>query len=133
MEALCGRLAAAYEPGYELLGPLATRKYEEGKLSEIIDPNLRKQISADSLDVFSALAYQCLKQSPKERPRIVDVVEKLEEVLGLQQKFEEALAHQQALISKSIPKNPSKQALFISTRFLKSSGAHNGLARTNDE
>ncbi|KAI3506186.1 hypothetical protein L1887_28542 [Cichorium endivia] len=93
MEVLCGR--PAYEEGSGFLGPLATLKYEEGKLSEIIDPNLRKQMSADSLDVFSALAYQCLKNKQEERPRMIEVVEKLEEVLGLQQKFEEALSHQQ--------------------------------------
>ncbi|KAI3691122.1 hypothetical protein L2E82_49340 [Cichorium intybus] len=93
MEALCGRLA--YEKGPVSLGHLATRKYEEGQLTEIIDPNLRKHMSPDSLDVFSALAYQCLKDSRKERPTTVEVVEKLEKVLALQQKFEDPLGHQQ--------------------------------------
>ncbi|XP_052620147.1 uncharacterized protein LOC111908021 isoform X1 [Lactuca sativa] len=88
MEVLCGRLVNQE-------GKMVRRHYEERKLTEIIDPILRKQMSADSLDLFSAIAYQCLKTEHKERPSIIEVVEKLERVLELQPKFEEALAHQQ--------------------------------------
>ncbi|KAL7600060.1 hypothetical protein Lser_V15G21996 [Lactuca serriola] len=92
MEILCGRLAN--EEGKLPLGPMVHRYYQNGKLTEIIDPFLIKQTSADSLDLFCNIAYQCLKSNYKERPSIIVVVEKLEEVLELQQKFEEALAHQ---------------------------------------
>ncbi|KAL7601910.1 hypothetical protein Lser_V15G21989 [Lactuca serriola] len=92
-EILCGRLA--FEEGKGFLGPLACRHYCDGKLTEIIDPILRKQMSADSLDLYSAIAYQCLDNDRKQRPTIVEVVQKLEEVLRLQQKFEAALAQQQ--------------------------------------
>ncbi|CAI9284289.1 unnamed protein product [Lactuca saligna] len=93
MEVLCGRLVN--EKGKPPLGAMVHQYYKEGKLMEIIDPILRKQMSADSLDLFSAIAYQCLKRERKERPSIIEVVEKLEQVLELQHKFEEALAHQQ--------------------------------------
>ncbi|KAL7600063.1 hypothetical protein Lser_V15G21992 [Lactuca serriola] len=93
MEVLCGRLVN--EEGKPFLGPMACRHYEEGKLTEIIDPILRKQMSPDSLDLFSAIAYQCMQGDRDGRPKIIEVVEKLEQVLELQHKFEEALAHQQ--------------------------------------
>ncbi|XP_052620150.1 uncharacterized protein LOC111907996 isoform X2 [Lactuca sativa] len=83
MEVLCGRLA--YEEGKEFLRPMACRHYEEGKLTEIIHPIIRKQMSPDSLNVFSAIAYQCLKSNRHERPPIVEVVRKLEVALELQQ------------------------------------------------
>ncbi|KAJ9548984.1 hypothetical protein OSB04_021527 [Centaurea solstitialis] len=72
------------EDGKKFLGPLAEKKYEEDKLDEIIDPNLRKQMKLTSLNTFSTIAYHCLKSNRSERPTMARVVEKLENAFSLQ-------------------------------------------------
>ncbi|KAI3771156.1 hypothetical protein L6452_02314 [Arctium lappa] len=81
-EILCGRFAS--EDGKMFLGPLAEIRYEENKLDEIIDPNLRKQMKLNSLNTFSAIAYQCLKNNRSERPTMARVIEKLENAFEIQ-------------------------------------------------
>ncbi|KAJ9556486.1 hypothetical protein OSB04_011100 [Centaurea solstitialis] len=94
-EVLCGRLVyETYEDNKQLLGPFARLRYEEGKLNEIIDPILMKQMNPDSLEAFSAIAYQCLEMHRAKRTTMIEIVHKLEQVLGLQQEFEKALALQ---------------------------------------
>ncbi|XP_052620548.1 uncharacterized protein LOC111882949 isoform X1 [Lactuca sativa] len=95
-EVLCGRLVyETSEDEKQFLGPLAHQLYEEGKLNEIIDPILREQMNPDSLETFSAIAYQCVEKSRWQRPSMIQIVQKLEQVLRLQQGFENALALQQ--------------------------------------
>nr|XP_043637287.1 uncharacterized protein LOC122608257 isoform X2 [Erigeron canadensis] len=94
-EVLCGTLA--YEDNI-LLGKLVRVHYEDGKLNDIIDPILREQMNEDSLVAFSAIAYQCLKNNPSKRPTMIEIVDKLEQVLGLQLEFEKALALQQVAL-----------------------------------
>ncbi|XP_071726792.1 probable receptor-like protein kinase At2g23200 [Rutidosis leptorrhynchoides] len=48
----------------ESLVSVATRLYEEGKLEDMINPDLRKQMHRLSLPLFSQLAYGCVKKSP---------------------------------------------------------------------
>lgn len=81
-EILCGRLA--YEEGYGFLGPLVERMYTTKKLDDIILPNLRKQMSLNSLNTFAAIAYQCLKVNRSERPRMAQIIEKLENAYKIQ-------------------------------------------------
>ncbi|KAJ9556468.1 hypothetical protein OSB04_011082 [Centaurea solstitialis] len=98
-EVLCGRLAyETYEDNKQLLGPFARYHYEVGKLNDIIDPILREQMNPDSLEEFSVIAYQCLEKHRSKRPTMNQVVQKLEQVLGLQQEFEKALALQQVAL-----------------------------------
>ncbi|KAJ9548844.1 hypothetical protein OSB04_021387 [Centaurea solstitialis] len=82
LEILCGRLAA--ENGQMFLGPLAETQYEENKLDEIINPTLRKQMKLNSLNTFSAIAYQCIKNNRSERPTMARVIEKLENAFEIQ-------------------------------------------------
>ncbi|KAI3523623.1 hypothetical protein L1887_01885 [Cichorium endivia] len=96
VQILCGRLVyETSEDEKQFLGPLACLRYEEGKLNEIIDPILREQMNTDSLEGFSAIAYQCLEKRQSNRPTMIQIVEKLEQVLRLQQEFENVLALQQ--------------------------------------
>ncbi|XP_024985033.1 uncharacterized protein LOC112520750 [Cynara cardunculus var. scolymus] len=98
-EVLCGRLAyETYEDHKQLLGPFARHHYEVGKLNEIIDPILREQMNPDSLEAFSVIAYQCLEKYKSKRPTMNQIVQKLEQVLGLQQEFEKALALQKVAL-----------------------------------
>lgn len=95
-EVLCGRLAyEKNEYNQQFLGPFARLHCEEGTLNEIIDPILKEQMNPDSLDAFSAIAYQCLEKQQSERPTMNQIVQKLEKVLRLQQEFDKALALQQ--------------------------------------
>ncbi|KAL4557932.1 hypothetical protein LXL04_036127 [Taraxacum kok-saghyz] len=95
-EVLCGRLAyERKEDQIQYLCPLATHHYEDGKLNEIIDPLLRKQMDPYSLDAFSGIAYQCLEKRQSHRPTMIQIVQKLEEVLRIQEEFEKAIALQQ--------------------------------------
>ncbi|PWA39108.1 jacalin-like lectin domain-containing protein [Artemisia annua] len=85
-EILCGRLAIVgeYHDERRSLAALAKRCYEEDRLHDIIYPCLINQMNEDSLNVFSKVAYQCLKESRKERPTMGWIVEKLEKALEFQ-------------------------------------------------
>ncbi|CAH1451794.1 unnamed protein product [Lactuca virosa] len=107
-EVLCGRLVyETSEDEKQFLGPLACERYEEGKLNEIIDPILREQMNLDSLEAFSAIAYQCVANSRWQRPSMIQIVQKLEQVLRLQQEFENALALQQ--VAQSLKGKPEDE------------------------
>ncbi|KAI3721169.1 hypothetical protein L2E82_32175 [Cichorium intybus] len=85
-EVLCGRLAmiGKDDDGHRFLSHLAQHRYEEGKLNEIIFPNIRKQIKPNSLQTFSRIAYQCLKIDRKQRPTMAAIIEQLQISLELQ-------------------------------------------------
>ncbi|KAI3690937.1 hypothetical protein L2E82_49150 [Cichorium intybus] len=96
-EALCGRLCFMNVIGEQRhLVPLARRCYEEGKLNEIMDLDLK---DSESVREFSEVAYQCLHDDQERRPSMDVVLQKLEKVLELleyeeaceSQKLEEAL------------------------------------------
>nr|XP_043615034.1 myosin-11-like [Erigeron canadensis] len=83
-EVLCGRLGfIKVNSEQELLAPVAKRYYEKGRLSEIIDPNLKTEADSDSLNMFSGIAYQCLLDDRERRPSMGLVVQKLEEMMDL--------------------------------------------------
>ncbi|PWA80850.1 jacalin-like lectin domain-containing protein [Artemisia annua] len=84
-EVLCGRQATTKDEdeGW-LLCRLACHHYENGTLTEIIDPILRLQMDQDSWNVFSALAYRCLNMDPSIRPTAPMVVQELREVFIFQ-------------------------------------------------
>lgn len=90
-EVLCGRKLAMVVKvggGYEILAPNAKHQYEEGKLDEMIDPNLRDQMDPQSMTIFSETAYHCLNRQRTHRPDMEKVVKRLEKALELQQKHE---------------------------------------------
>ncbi|KAL8193829.1 hypothetical protein R6Q57_026071 [Mikania cordata] len=60
----------------------------EEELDEIIDPNLRKEMSTQSLALFKKIAYDCINQQLVQRPTMDQIVKELEEVLELQWKHE---------------------------------------------
>ncbi|GKC83328.1 jacalin-like lectin domain-containing protein [Tanacetum coccineum] len=77
-EVLCGRQATTKdeETGW-FLSRLACHHFENGTLTEIIDPILRLKMNQDSLNRFSALAYRCLNMDPSLRPTAPMVVQEL--------------------------------------------------------
>ncbi|MFS7965292.1 putative protein kinase RLK-Pelle-CrRLK1L-1 family [Helianthus anomalus] len=95
-EVLCVREAFDRDMNNKpFLGLLARTHYEKGTLSQIVDPFLTKQMSPESLKEFSTIAYQCLENLGTARPTMIEILQKLENVLRLQQDFERALAFQQ--------------------------------------
>ncbi|KAK1413624.1 hypothetical protein QVD17_35400 [Tagetes erecta] len=83
---------------------LARSHYEERKLDELIDPDLRKQMNLGSLNIFAETAYYCVKEKRSQRQNMNQVVSKLEEALKLQLKHEEdpTAADQSALLSNHL-------------------------------
>ncbi|KAJ9546704.1 hypothetical protein OSB04_019247 [Centaurea solstitialis] len=95
-EILCGRPAVPTDVDIKgLLGPLARHHCEEGNITKIIDPILRKQMNPGSLNAFSSIAYQCLEMNRSKRPTITGIVERLENVLLLQQQSQKVSTLQQ--------------------------------------
>nr|GFB88114.1 protein kinase-like domain, phloem protein 2-like protein [Tanacetum cinerariifolium] len=84
-EVLCGRSAVSpdEELGEGLLSQLA-----KSHLEDMIDPHLRKQMDAESLQIFSETAYCCVKEKRADRPYIDQVVKGLEKALKLQSIYE---------------------------------------------
>ncbi|KAL8201795.1 hypothetical protein R6Q57_010942 [Mikania cordata] len=97
-EVLSGSLA--YDPRYTCendlgLAPIARRRFSEGTLKELIDPEiiqedddriftLNRGPNQDSFDTFSKIAYQCLAESQAKRPTMEVVVKELQKALNLQ-------------------------------------------------
>ncbi|KAM7485583.1 hypothetical protein LguiA_001592 [Lonicera macranthoides] len=67
-----------------LLARWAQRCIKEGKVDEIINPNLRGKISQDCLSVFVQTANQCIDDEPEKRPTMAEVVIRLENALAVQ-------------------------------------------------
>nr|XP_043612059.1 uncharacterized protein LOC122583749 [Erigeron canadensis] len=86
-EILCARKAFIPDADADnrFLAPLFRSHYENGSLNDIIHPDLRLQMSRQSLSRLSTTAYSCLKQDRVQRPKINDIVIELEKVFELQQ------------------------------------------------
>nr|GEW53984.1 putative serine/threonine/dual specificity protein kinase, catalytic domain-containing protein [Tanacetum cinerariifolium] len=88
-EVLCGRPAVDTSLDEEQWG-LATWAQDcirEGKLSQVIDSNLRRQISTDCLKEFAQVAASCLHSLRNQRPTMAEVITKLDFALSLQKKM----------------------------------------------
>ncbi|KAL8246256.1 hypothetical protein R6Q59_007472 [Mikania micrantha] len=85
-EILCGRPAIinTHQDDSRFLASLAQRSLEQNILDEIIFPGIKNEMKAESLKVFTMVAYQCLKEKRTERPTMTWIVERLEKALELQ-------------------------------------------------
>ncbi|KAJ9559452.1 hypothetical protein OSB04_014066 [Centaurea solstitialis] len=88
-EVLCGRLCTyRHDDGLLLSARLAKDYYEKKKLIEIIDPLVREEMSLESMNKFSAIAYGCLQDDRRGRPTMALVVKELIESSKIQVKYE---------------------------------------------
>nr|XP_043624501.1 uncharacterized protein LOC122596057 isoform X2 [Erigeron canadensis] len=95
-EVLCGRDASSVLPSTRNLSHNAalffTRlvrvHYEDKTLDNMINPDLRKQMNFESLNIFSETAYFCLKEQRVQRPDMEKVLLRLERALELQHKHQ---------------------------------------------
>ncbi|GKG19870.1 kinase-like domain, phloem protein 2-like protein, partial [Tanacetum coccineum] len=77
-EILCGRLCyTSSTRQLEVFVPMWKEKHEQQRLDEIIFQDLKQQMDATSLEIFADIAYQCLRESRKQRPTMSQVVENL--------------------------------------------------------
>nr|XP_043611967.1 serine/threonine-protein kinase PBL27-like [Erigeron canadensis] len=87
-EVLCGRLFIEKLDGFMLSAQLIKELYEKRRLDEVVDPALlgAQMIGANSIDKYSAIAYRCLSDDPKERPTMDALIEELEELIRIEVK-----------------------------------------------
>ncbi|KAL8237241.1 hypothetical protein R6Q59_018322 [Mikania micrantha] len=84
-EVVCGRMCVVMDDdGFMLSAPLVKDYYQKKKLDEIVDPALSHQISFESMNKFSSIAYQCLHDDRKQRPPMHLVKKELEELLKME-------------------------------------------------
>ncbi|GJV37303.1 kinase-like domain, phloem protein 2-like protein [Tanacetum coccineum] len=76
-EVLCGRLCIVDDKLQPLVG-LARQSFRQNTVNQIVLTNIRDELNPSSLDVFSKVAYQCLKLERDERPLIMEIVRGLE-------------------------------------------------------
>nr|XP_043631282.1 uncharacterized protein LOC122602754 isoform X2 [Erigeron canadensis] len=89
-EILCGRLAwlEYCKDHSQSLGPLAKRKYLEGKIDEMVFDGIKEQIGPESLATFAEIALKCLNDKREERPMAGDIVIQLRKALDIQEEHE---------------------------------------------
>ncbi|KAD4585300.1 hypothetical protein E3N88_22901 [Mikania micrantha] len=64
---------------------------KEGNLKNIIDSDIRGEISLKCLKEYVKLAERCLHNSPKHRPTMAEILFSLESVMAIQEKFNNSL------------------------------------------
>ncbi|KAL8235223.1 hypothetical protein R6Q59_021323 [Mikania micrantha] len=92
-EVLCGKQAVdrGVDEEHWGLATWAQDSIKEGRLKQIVDPDLREIISPKCLKEFALLADRCLHSRPKQRPTMAEVVMGLESILALQEKPDSTL------------------------------------------
>ncbi|KAI9112918.1 hypothetical protein K1719_016032 [Acacia pycnantha] len=90
-EILCARPAVirTAEKKQVLLADWGRHSYQNGSLSQIVDPALKGKISPECLRKFGEIAASCLLDDGAQRPSMNDVVWGLEFVLQLQENAEQ--------------------------------------------
>ncbi|KAL7618477.1 hypothetical protein Lser_V15G01736 [Lactuca serriola] len=94
-EVLCGKEVRMVDNDNSFLVSTARSYYEGGRLKDMIDEALWKQMNTKSFNIFSETAYYCLKEQRQQRPDIYQIIIKLEQALASQRE------HENPLISKA--------------------------------
>ncbi|KAJ0794538.1 putative protein kinase RLK-Pelle-CrRLK1L-1 family [Helianthus annuus] len=76
------------------LATWAQDSIKEGKLKDIIDSDIKGEISPKCLKEFVRVVERCLNNNPKQRPTMAVVVVSLESLRTLQEKFNNLMAHE---------------------------------------
>ncbi|KAL7616625.1 hypothetical protein Lser_V15G01772 [Lactuca serriola] len=105
IEVLCGKVTEAVNEGEDYLYELAKSHIENGRLYDMVNPGLWKQMDPQSFKIFSEIAYCCLKAEPSERPSIDQILIQLEKALESQQEQEN---HVRPLMIHPVPLSQEK-------------------------
>ncbi|KAJ0454493.1 putative protein kinase RLK-Pelle-CrRLK1L-1 family [Helianthus annuus] len=90
-EVLCGRLCCTYGNGRVQHNLVRTwiKSYEEKKLNDIIfNDTAILPLEQSAFEIFSDIAYRCLKESREDRPRMAEVVTELATANGYQKRID---------------------------------------------
>ncbi|GKD45775.1 serine-threonine/tyrosine-protein kinase catalytic domain-containing protein, partial [Tanacetum coccineum] len=87
-EALCGKRAVDSSLDEEQWGLAiwVQDSIKEGRLKQIVDDHIKREISPKCLKMFAQLAKRCLDKHLKQRPTMAEIVVGLESVLAIQEK-----------------------------------------------
>ncbi|KAK1431367.1 hypothetical protein QVD17_07824 [Tagetes erecta] len=86
-EVLFGLNASVHEDDNRSFAQMARHYYDEKRLDEKINDDLRKQMDDQSLHLFSQTAYFCLEEQQAKRPDMEQVFKRLKKALELHQSF----------------------------------------------
>ncbi|PWA44441.1 Phloem protein 2-like protein [Artemisia annua] len=70
------------------LAQLAARCFEGRELEAIIFQGIKEKADPNSIDIFSAIAYQCLQQNKENRPTMARVIEELQKAFNSHDEWE---------------------------------------------
>ncbi|KAL8252311.1 hypothetical protein R6Q59_036004 [Mikania micrantha] len=89
LEVLCRKRAVDKSLDEEQWGLVAwvQDSIKEGNLKNIIDSDIRGEISPKCLKEYVKLAERCLHNSPKHRPTMAEILFSLESVMAIQERF----------------------------------------------
>ncbi|KAJ0524540.1 putative protein kinase RLK-Pelle-CrRLK1L-1 family [Helianthus annuus] len=90
LEVLCRKKAAdaSFEFG---LAAWAQESIKEGRLKDIVDSDIKVEISSKCLKQFARLVQRCLDNDPKNRPTMAEIFLNLESVLAVQENTNNSL------------------------------------------
>ncbi|KAL8252313.1 hypothetical protein R6Q59_036006 [Mikania micrantha] len=93
LEVLCRKRAVDKSLDEEQWGLVAwvQDSIKEGNSKNIIDSDIRGEISPKCLKEYVKLAERCLHNSPKQRPNMAEILFSLEYVMAIQEKFNNSL------------------------------------------
>ncbi|GJX11195.1 serine/threonine-protein phosphatase PP1 isoform X1 [Tanacetum coccineum] len=87
-EVLCGKRGL---DGHRSLAIWSQDSIKKGRLKQIVDNQIKGDISPKCLNMFAQLAKRCLHKDLKKRPTMAEIVVSLESVLALQEKANNTL------------------------------------------
>ncbi|KAF5808138.1 putative protein kinase RLK-Pelle-CrRLK1L-1 family [Helianthus annuus] len=102
------------------LATWAQDSIKEGKLKDIIDSDIKGEISPKCLKEFVIVVERCLNNNPKQRPTMAEVVVSLESLQTLQDKFNNLMAQEGRTIFGRVidmlpfPFNDENSGIYIS-------------------
>ncbi|CAH1421062.1 unnamed protein product [Lactuca virosa] len=101
-EVLSGRKAVDISFDEEQWGLAAWAQHliKEGKINNIIDPRLIREISRKCLKEFASVAGRCLHTLPKHRPTMAEVVVRLESILSQERESANSVVDDEGFIYK---------------------------------
>ena len=101
-EVLCGKRAVdpSLDEDQWSLAAWAQDQIKDGKLNQIIDSRLVGQISKKCLKEFARIACHCLRDQPKQRPTMAEVVVRLDSILLRERESAEAGVDEGIFISR---------------------------------
>ncbi|KAM0066101.1 putative protein kinase RLK-Pelle-CrRLK1L-1 family [Helianthus debilis subsp. tardiflorus] len=96
LEILCRKRAVdgSFDEEQWSLATWAQDSIKEGKIKDIIDSDIKGEISSKCLKEFVRVVERCLNNNPKQRPTMAEVVVSLESLRTLQEKFNNLMAHE---------------------------------------